>query len=76
MSNSSRDDRLSLEGEVLETNKGIFRVKISESHFVNARLGGKIKLNEIKVIVGDKVIVEVSPYDLSIGRIVKRLRSA
>lgn len=74
MSDSNRDDRMSLEGVVIETNKGIFKVQVSETHTVTARLSGKIKLNEIKVIVGDKVIVEVSPYDMSLGRIVKRMK--
>lgn len=75
MNDSSRDDKMSFEGVVLETNKGIFKVKISDAHVVNARLGGKIKLHEIKVIVGDRVIVEVSPYNVSLGRIVKRMRA-
>jgi translation initiation factor IF-1 len=74
MSDLNRDDKMALEGVVLETNKGIFKVQVNESHFVTARLGGKIKLNEIKVIVGDRVVVEVSPYDMSLGRIVKRMK--
>lgn len=74
MSDSNRDDRMSLEGIVVETNKGIFKVQVNEAHIVIARLSGKIKLHEIKVIVGDKVIVEVSPYDMSLGRIVKRMK--
>lgn len=74
MSNTERDDRMQLEGLVVETNKGVFKVQVNESHFVTARLGGKIKLNEIKVIVGDRVTVEVSPYDMSLGRIVKRMK--
>ena len=74
MSDSNRDDKMSLEGVVVETNKGIFKVQVNEAHTVIARLSGKIKLNEIKVIVGDKVIVEVSPYDMSLGRIVKRMK--
>lgn len=74
MSDSNRDDKMSLEGIVVETNKGIFKVQVNETHMVTARLSGKIKLHEIKVIVGDKVIVEVSPYDMSLGRIVKRMK--
>jgi translation initiation factor IF-1 len=74
MSDSNRDDKMSLEGVVVETNKGIFKVQVNETHMVTARLSGKIKLHEIKVIVGDKVIVEVSPYDMSLGRIVKRMK--
>jgi translation initiation factor IF-1 len=74
MSDPNREDRMSLDGVVVETNKGIFKVQINESHIVTARLSGRIKLNEIKVIVGDRVTVEVSPYDMSLGRIVKRMK--
>lgn len=71
---NDRDDRLELEGTVMETNKGIFKVKVNAEHMVVCRLSGKMKLNEIKVVVGDKVAIEVSPYDVSLGRIVKRLK--
>jgi translation initiation factor IF-1 len=73
MSNE-RDDHMELEGTVIETNKGVFKVKVSDNHFVNAKISGKLKMHEIKVIVGDQVIVQVSPYDMSVGRISKRLR--
>lgn len=74
MSDLTRDDRMALEGIVVETNKGVFKVQVNDTHFVTARLGGKIKMHEIKVIVGDRVTVEVSPYDMSLGRIVKRMK--
>lgn len=74
VNNNDRDDRLCLEGIVIETNKGIFKVQVSEEHLVTCRLAGKMKLNEIKVIVGDRVGIEVSPYNVSLGRIVKRLK--
>lgn len=69
-----RDDVMSFEGIVVETNKGIFKVQTDNGHTVMARLSGKIKLNEIKIIVSDRVIVETSVYDLTNGRICKRLR--
>ena len=71
---NGRDDRMELIGFVVETNKGIFKVKINDNHFVNATIGGKLKVAEIKVIVGDEVLVHVSPYDTTRGRIVKRLK--
>lgn len=74
-SNQERDDRLELNGIVIGSNKGIFKVQIAENHIVNAKISGKLKLHEIKVIVGDLVTLHVSPYDLSVGRIVHRLKT-
>ena len=70
--NADRDDRLELEGEVIDTNKGIFKVMISEDHIVVAKLNGRLKIHEIRVIVGDRVTVEVSPYNVYLGRISQR----
>lgn len=67
-----RDDRLVLEGVVIDSNKGIFRVQVSPEHIVICKLSGKIKLHEVKVITGDEVEIHVSPYDTSIGRITRR----
>jgi len=74
MSNTDRDDRMQLDGVVVESNKGVFKVQVNDAHFVTARLGGRMKMHEIKVIIGDQVVVEVSPYDTSLGRIVKRMK--
>lgn len=76
MAHHDRDDRLELNGEVVSTNKGIFKVYVSEGHTVNCKLGGKLKMLEIKVIVGDIVDIHVSPYDVTVGRIVRRIRQA
>ncbi len=73
MGNKERDDKVIFEGVVLETNKGIFKVQVADNHIVVCRLSGKIKLADVKVIVGDKVIVETSVYDLSLGRITRRM---
>lgn len=70
----TRDDRMQFTGYVKESNKGTFTVFINEKHSITCKLSGKIKMHEIKVIVGDEVIVEVSPYNLHLGRIVKRMR--
>jgi len=74
MSNMDRDDKMELNGVVVETNKGVFKVQVNEGHFVNCKLSGRMKINEIKVITQDNVIIEVSPYDMTVGRIVKRMK--
>jgi translation initiation factor IF-1 len=50
-----------------------FKVKLENGHMVLAHLSGKMRINYIKVVPGDKVSVELSPYDLTRGRITKRL---
>lgn len=72
--NVSREDRMTFTGVVLESNKGIFKVQVSENHMVTCKIAGKLKMFEIKVIVGDSVEIEVSPYDVTLGRITKRLK--
>ncbi|MDD3006234.1 MAG: translation initiation factor IF-1 [Candidatus Pacebacteria bacterium] len=62
-----------LDGTVIETLPGAkFRVQIEGGHELFAHISGKMRMNYIKILPGDKVIVEVSPYDLSKGRIVRR----
>ena len=72
MSDNEKRMRLELEGIVLEANKGQFNIKINEKHYVLATLSGKIRTNSVKILVGDRVTVEVSEYDTSRGRIVYR----
>ena len=50
-----------------------FKVKLENDHVILAHLSGKMRINYIKVVPGDKVTVELSPYDLTKGRITKRL---
>lgn len=64
--------KIELEGSVIEANKGIFRIQVNDNHIVMARLSGKIRQNGIHILVGDTVIVEVSEYNLSSGRIIFR----
>ena len=66
-------DRIEVEGEVIDSCKGKFVVKVGDNYKVLATLSGKIRQNEIKVLVGDKVTVEVSEYDTSQGRIIRRI---
>jgi translation initiation factor IF-1 len=65
-------DRIELEGCVIESNKGQFKVKVSESLTVLCTLGGRIRMNSVKILVGDRVRIEVSEYDTTRGRIVYR----
>lgn len=67
-------DRIEVEGEVVDFCKGKFTVRVNNSLSVLATLSGKIRQNEIKILVGDMVKVEVSEYDTSKGRIVTRIR--
>lgn len=75
MSNDDRG-RLEFEGEVIESNKGRFKVKVSENLTVSCTLSGKIRMNSVKILVGDKVKIEVSEYDPTMGRIVYRIKNS
>ena len=66
------EDKLEVEGTVLESSKGIFRVKLENDHVVFGHLSGKMKMYKIRVLPGDTVTIELSPYDLKRGRIVRR----
>lgn len=70
----AKEEGMKMNGTVLEAlGNAMFRVKVENSeHLVTAYLGGKLRQNEIKIIEGDRVIMEVSPYDLSKGRIMYR----
>ncbi|MBM3256336.1 MAG: translation initiation factor IF-1 [Candidatus Moranbacteria bacterium] len=62
------------EGEVLETlPNATFQVKLTNGHEVLCHISGRMRVNYIKLLPGDKVQVEISPYDLTKGRIVRRL---
>ena len=52
----------------------MFRVEVEGGHLVLAHISGKMRINFIKILPGDRVIVELSPYDLTRGRIVRRLK--
>lgn len=62
-----------VEGIVIETLPGTkFKVRVDENHEVLAHISGKMRMNYIKILPGDKVIIEMSPYDLTKGRIIRR----
>mgnify|MGYP003684580271 CR=1 FL=1 len=66
-------DILEVEGEVLELLPNTkFRVKLPNEHIVLAHISGKMRMNFIKILPGDKVLIEISKYDLTKGRIVYR----
>ena len=71
-----KDDMIPVEGTVTESlPNATFKVQIGEGHEILAHLSGKMRKNFIKVLPGDKVTVELSPYDLTKGRITYRHRS-
>lgn len=70
----AKEDAIEVEGEVTETlPNAYFRVKLKNGHTILAHLSGKMRMNFIKILPGDKVKVELSPYDLEKGRITYRL---
>ncbi len=63
-----------MEGEVVEAlPNGMFRVQLEGGHEILAHISGKMRINFIRILPGDRVRVELSPYDLTRGRIVYRL---
>jgi len=66
---------IELEGKVLEAlPNAVFRVQLEAGQVVMGHLAGKMRLNKIRVLPGDKVLLEMTAYDLSKGRIIRRLR--
>ena len=65
-------DRMEFEGEVIDANKGKFKVKINDNMIVLCTLSGKIRVNSVKILIGDRVKIEVSEYDTTQGRITYR----
>lgn len=71
---SSKSGKIIKEGVVIETLPNtLFRVQLDEGKEILAHLGGKMRLNYIRVLLGDRVRVEMTPYDETKGRIVHRL---
>ena len=69
----SKQDLLEFKGQVIELLKNaMFRVKLENGHMVTAHTAGKLRKNRIRVLQGDNVTVEVTPYDLTKGRIIFR----
>ena len=70
-----KKDEIEVEGIVIESlPNAMFKVKINEEHEVLATLSGRIRMNFVRIVPGDKVRVVLSPYDLTRGRIIWRVR--
>jgi translation initiation factor IF-1 len=71
----TKEDAIQMEGEVVETLPNTtFRVKLKNGHVVTAHISGKMRKNYIRILPGDRVKLELSPYDLNRGRITFRLK--
>ena len=71
----AKGDHIEMDGEVVDTLPNtMFRVKLENGHIVTAHISGKMRKNYIRILTGDKVKVELTPYDLSKGRITYRAR--
>ncbi len=72
---AKRDDAIEMEGTVLEAlPNAMFRVELDNGHKMLAHISGKMRMHYIRILPGDKVVVELSPYDLSRGRITYRFK--
>jgi len=70
-----KKDSIEVEGKVVEPLPNtMFRVELANGHRVLAHISGKMRIHYIKILPGDKVLVELSPYDLTRGRITYRFR--
>ena len=72
---SKREDSIEMEGTVVEPlPNAMFRVELDNGHKVLAHISGKMRMHYIRILPGDRVVVELSPYDLSRGRITYRYK--
>jgi translation initiation factor IF-1 len=71
----SKQDVIEVEGKILESlPNAMFQVKLENDHVILAHISGKIRMNFIKILPGDRVTVELTPYDLNRGRITYRFK--
>ncbi|USS85625.1 translation initiation factor IF-1 [Fructilactobacillus ixorae] len=71
----SKDNVIEIEGKITETlPNAMFRVELENGHEILAHVSGKIRMHYIKILPGDRVTVEMSPYDLTKGRITYRFK--
>jgi translation initiation factor IF-1 len=71
----SKEDVIEIEGTVIEAlPNAMFQVELANGHKILAHVSGKLRMNYIRIVPGDKVTVEMSPYDLSKGRITWRAK--
>lgn len=73
----AKEDVLEIEGTVLEAlPNAMFQVELKNGHKILAHISGKLRMHYIRILPGDKVTVEISPYDLTKGRITWRAKQA
>ena len=71
----AKEEGIEMEGTIVETLPNtLFRVKLDNGHIITAHISGKMRKNYIRILTGDRVKVEVTPYDLTKGRITYRYR--
>jgi translation initiation factor IF-1 len=71
----AKEDLIETEGKVVESlPNAVFKVELENGHIVTAHVSGKMRMNFIRILPGDKVKLELSPYDLSKGRITFRVK--
>ena len=71
----AKEDVIQMQGEIVETlPNATFRVKLENGHVVTAHISGRMRKNYIRILTGDKVKVEMTPYDLTKGRITYRMK--
>ncbi len=71
----AKEDHIEMEGTIVETLPNtMFRVELDNGHVVTAHISGKMRKNYIRILTGDRVTVEMTPYDLTKGRITYRNR--
>ena len=71
----SKQDLIRQDGEITEAlSNAMFRVKLENGHIIIATISGKMRMNYIRILPGDKVAVEMSPYDLTRGQIIYRYK--
>jgi len=70
-----KEDQIEMEGTVVETLPNtMFRVELENGHIITAHISGKMRKHYIRILTGDQVTVEMTPYDLSKGRITYRAK--
>jgi len=71
----AKDEHIEMEGKVLDSLPNtMFRVELDNGHVITAHISGRMRKNYIRILTGDRVKVEMTPYDLSKGRITYRMK--
>ena len=73
----TKEDQIEMQGTVLDTLPNtMFRVELENKHIVTGHISGKMRMHFIKILPGDRVTIELSPYDLTRGRVTFRAKNA